>query len=280
LDKVFATQSFMPFQCWLGVVTVNGTTSTAICVNNALQREGITSLLQNTSYEVVATVDTPSKLTDQNFVKGGWALAIIVLDPEDGNLNAIAESIRRLKSLTPHCKVVMLAEASKPFDLPSLLALAPDGYILNPGSRDVLLRSLGMICTSNQQIFVLGKPPSDGFDQIRFDNRPVVGHQCWSTSGPAKNIRRAGLSRRESQVLICLARGESNKQIARSCQMSLATVKVHLRAVLRKTDAKNRTQAAVWAIERWLLNLTVDNPVAFGSEADLNRRQDRPHRLR
>jgi hypothetical protein len=54
----------------------------------------------------------------------------------------------------------------------------------------------------------------------------------------------------------CLARGETNKQIARLCHISAATVKVHLKAILRKTNAKNRTQAAIWAIERGLRDST------------------------
>jgi two-component system nitrate/nitrite response regulator NarL len=42
--------------------------------------------------------------------------------------------------------------------------------------------------------------------------------------------------------------GNSNKVIARMCQITEATVKVHLKAILRKTEVVNRTQAAVWAI--------------------------------
>jgi two-component system nitrate/nitrite response regulator NarL len=47
-----------------------------------------------------------------------------------------------------------------------------------------------------------------------------------------------------------LARGHSNKEIARELNMSAATVKVHLKGVLRKLQVRNRTEAAVWAITR------------------------------
>src|SRR5262249_29075106 len=60
------------------------------------------------------------------------------------------------------------------------------------------------------------------------------------------------LSRRERQVLVYLARGDSNKMIARRCEISEATVKVHLKAILRKIAAHNRTQAAIWALENGL----------------------------
>ena len=179
---------------------------------------------------------------------------IIVIDSENGNLNQTAESISRLRSLTPLCKVVLIAEANRPFDLPSVLALAPDGYILNVGSRGMLLRSLGMICTSNQQVFVFGTLPNERVDRVEFgSNRPAVGYQSWSSYGLETKTKGVGLSHRECQVLFCLSRGETNKQIARLCHISAATVKVHLKAILRKTGAKNRTQAAIWAIEhgRW-----------------------------
>jgi two-component system, NarL family, nitrate/nitrite response regulator NarL len=189
-----------------------------------------------------------------NFAKGRRALAIIVIDSENGNLNQTAESINRLRSLTPLCKVVLIAETNRTFDLPSVLALAPDGYILNVGSRGMLLRSLGMICTSNQQVFVFGTLPSGQVDRVDFDaNKTVVGYQSWSSYGLQTKTKGVGLSHRECQVLICLSRGETNKQIARLCHISAATVKVHLKAILRKTSAKNRTQAAIWALEhgRW-----------------------------
>jgi two-component system nitrate/nitrite response regulator NarL len=56
------------------------------------------------------------------------------------------------------------------------------------------------------------------------------------------------LSGRERQILDCLVLGMSNKLIARQLSMAEATVKVHLKALLRKLQAKNRTQAAILAV--------------------------------
>jgi two-component system nitrate/nitrite response regulator NarL len=52
---------------------------------------------------------------------------------------------------------------------------------------------------------------------------------------------------REIIILRCLMDGDSNKVIARKCDIAEATVKVHVKAILRKIKAKNRTQAALWA---------------------------------
>jgi len=72
-------------------------------------------------------------------------------------------------------------------------------------------------------------------------------------SGPVDNVvempgGRRGLSERENQILRSLLKGESNKMIANRLGITEATVKVHLKTVLRKIGAANRTQAAIWAL--------------------------------
>ena len=57
------------------------------------------------------------------------------------------------------------------------------------------------------------------------------------------------LSQREGQVLCWLMDGASNKVIARELQLTETTVKAHIKGVLRKVRASNRTQAAIWALE-------------------------------
>lgn len=58
------------------------------------------------------------------------------------------------------------------------------------------------------------------------------------------------LSDREFEIIRCLAEGQSNKVIARRFSISEATVKIHVRGILRKVNARNRTQAAMWALNR------------------------------
>jgi two-component system nitrate/nitrite response regulator NarL len=65
---------------------------------------------------------------------------------------------------------------------------------------------------------------------------------------PASN----DLSRREVQILRCLLAGQSNKAIARNLSITESTVKMHFKNVMRKVNAQNRTQAAVWAIQNGL----------------------------
>ena len=55
------------------------------------------------------------------------------------------------------------------------------------------------------------------------------------------------LSRREMLILRMLMQGASNKVIARNLVITESTVKVHMKAILRKLRLQNRTQAAIWA---------------------------------
>lgn len=61
------------------------------------------------------------------------------------------------------------------------------------------------------------------------------------------------LSPRETAILLCLIDGDSNKSIARKIGITEATVKAHVKAILRKIRVQNRTQAAIWGMNNALL---------------------------
>jgi two-component system, NarL family, nitrate/nitrite response regulator NarL len=147
---------------------------------------------------------------------------------------------------------VVIAETNGPVDLESIVALDADGYILNLGSRDILLKALELTLL-DQQVFVLGSPiakPTDRPDARSLESARRTDPR--GSDGPGAGAAAMQLSDRERQVLISLAHGRSNKAIARLCQLSEATVKVHLKAILRKTNTRNRTQAAIWALRHQL----------------------------
>ncbi len=76
----------------------------------------------------------------------------------------------------------------------------------------------------------------------------VVGNRVLGDRAAEKEI---SLSERESQILQYLVGGSSNKAIARELTISEATVKVHVKGLLRKVRVTNRTQAAIWAINHY-----------------------------
>jgi DNA-binding NarL/FixJ family response regulator len=70
-----------------------------------------------------------------------------------------------------------------------------------------------------------------------------------TAAAPGVNGGHLPLTERQQAVLRCLHMGKSNKMIARELDMRESTVKVHVRSILRKLGALNRTQAALAAVE-------------------------------
>ena len=91
--------------------------------------------------------------------------------------------------------------------------------------------------------------------QSPYEVGPMQGHQpgsqvrsIWAAGREAPDFD--GLTPREREIIAHLAGGAANKEIARALAITDATVKVHIRAILRKLGLKNRTQVALCAAER------------------------------
>jgi two-component system, NarL family, nitrate/nitrite response regulator NarL len=229
-------------------------TSTIIVTPRVLLREGIASLLQDSRYKVVASAARAAELPSGRCPRGQQTLAIVGLDLQNGGLDEVAECVSVLRSILPDGKVVLVAETDGHIDPQRVLALSPDACIFNLGSRDALIKVLELTFL-DQRVFVFTKSIAatkkdvefaDPATDLRSDDRYPLG------------LNGHSLSPRESQVLACLAQGNSNKAIARLHNLSEATVKVHLKTILRKIKAHNRTQAAIWAIQHGFRNLSLE----------------------
>src|SRR5258708_4202731 len=83
------------------------------------------------------------------------------------------------------------------------------------------------------------------------------------------------LSTREKSILRCLIEGDSNKSIARKIDIAEATVKVHVKAILRKIRVHNRTQAAIWGMNNASLTRLANNS-SLPSTSDVSKRLPNP----
>ena len=235
---------------------MQNSTSTIIVGQRALLREGLASLLHSTEYTVAATVSRAGELEEASTAQSGRSLVILAIGGTNGDYEEMAENINLLRSRLADVKIVVVAETAGAIDLQRIMTLAPDGYILNLGSREILVKSLELTLL-DQKVFVLGEPAAP---QISPDTERRHSTNGSSTrSDPSSSTHKVEthasvLSQRELDVLVCLSRGDSNKNIARSCNITKSTVKVHLKAILRKTEAQNRTQAAIWAIANGFVN--------------------------
>jgi two-component system nitrate/nitrite response regulator NarL len=112
-------------------------------------------------------------------------------------------------------------------------------------SREVLIKSLELV--------VLGQLvlPTELITSLL--NRAEASDAQWPQGRPSdrrvvpEGQRTGRLSAREAEILRHLMEGAANKVIARKLDVAEATVKVHIKAILRKVGAANRTQAAMWA---------------------------------
>lgn len=146
--------------------------------------------------------------------------------------------VKRLRSATG-ARIVVLADGIADRTLSLSLKAGADGYLNKSMSSESLLRAL--------QLVMLGEVvyPTHVASLLiaNVNERPAP-----ERAQPANNE----LSKREVQILRCLLAGQSNKAIARNLHITESTVKMHFKNVMRKINAQNRTQAAVWAIQNGL----------------------------
>ena len=182
-------------------------------------------------------------------------LAVLTIDGTVGSPAEAAENIRTLRKRFTCPTIVVVSETRNPVDIQKITALAPNAYIANLTSRELLLKVLDLLPLA-QPVLVLssdGTAASPQEPPARLEPLEGLkgnGHGPIGALGNCRNVEVSPFSQRERQILCQLARGCSNKEIARLFSITESTVKVHLKALLRKIGARNRTQAAIWAVGR------------------------------
>jgi two-component system nitrate/nitrite response regulator NarL len=153
-----------------------------------------------------------------------------------GSSASQVDAVERARSILPSSRLVVVSEQ---FDLKTVIDCfnaGVQGYIIKSGRSTRMLAALRLVALGEKVV------PSDFIDSISESGveRPVG-------SDFDHEREEAKLSPRELDVLCCLMAGYSNKVIARKLDVCEATVKVHVKAILRKLHVHNRTQAALWA---------------------------------
>jgi two-component system nitrate/nitrite response regulator NarL len=215
-----------------------------------LLREGLSSLLHDSNFKVISSV---ASVDEMPALPPGRAGLLII-----GIARATPDDLLRLERIVPRkqeYKIVAVADGaaqSNHIDIALVLRSGADGYILNIQSRDVLLKSLELTFLE-QKLVVLGDKPDT--ELVEVNSKPAVSDEAAAPRLNGNGASHPVLSSRELEILACLACGDSNKVIARTCRIAESTVKIHLKSILRKIQVQNRTQAAIWAIENRLARL-------------------------
>jgi len=213
--------------------------TTVLIDANRLSREGLLAILGRGEIEVVAEAAGLDELPV--LAAGTEAPDLVLVDCGQEPERARAE-LERLRQAFPKSKLVVLTAGEDAAFLIECFAAPIDGLISKNVSSQALLKSLHLVL-AGERVF-----PSQLVGLLLANHRPRPA------VAPAPQLQPGGpsLSEREIEIVQCLVAGDSNKAIANRLNVTEATVKVHLKSILRKIQARNRTQAAIWAINNGL----------------------------
>jgi DNA-binding NarL/FixJ family response regulator len=196
-------------------------------------RRGLQSLFQGSDIKMVGeAADGDSTVAQAKKTKPDVVLMDIRMPDSDG-----LEAMAKLRKEMPNVRVVVLSTYDNPTYVARAAALGAADYVLKGSSRQELISAI----TGATK----GEGPSKS-GELRRVSAAMTTRQAVSDED-------VPLTPRETQVLRHIALGLSNKEIARSLEISIETVKEHVQNILRKIAVTDRTQAAVWAVRKGLV---------------------------
>ena len=257
----------LPFWCsgalgqWVGIM--GSRLATIVVESRLLVREALKSLMAKNSYRVVCDVGSTAEISGASTLSDEPKLVILGAQSADNALSQAASA----RQLWPDSKIILLYEYLSPAEFQKLLMSGINGCVPLFASPDTLISTLDMVVTKNARVMVVGdtqrlamqaaQPGESNQSEIKLQSDGAE-HKDISVSIGALQRRpmngpslrnHPGLSEREAQILDGLVKGHANKVIARTCAVTEATVKVHMKSIMRKIRVDNRTQAAIWAME-------------------------------
>ncbi len=209
--------------------------STVIISSFLLRRDALEILLSEAGFEIVGRVET---LRDALTLVAAPAAepALILIDVLDWQKQDL-ETVARLRPPGSRTSIVVLAERLAPDWIDQLRRAGVEGLLTPDIQKAALMRYLELVLLGERVLHpgVLADTRYGGY-----------------VSSLSETGRPARLSAREHEVLRLVARGLSNKQMARDLEITDGTVKIHVRNLCRKVGARNRTQLAAWAVTQGL----------------------------
>jgi len=156
------------------------------------------------------------------------------------------DAIPGLREVAPGARVIVLTVSEDGDDLAAALRSGAAGYLLKTIERDALIDSLRRAMRGESVV-----SPEMTEKLIKaFRDASAAGGAAGAEHAEAEPAPHDALSPREIETLREIARGASNKEIARSLGIAETTVKIHVQRILRKLGLSSRVQAAVYASGR------------------------------
>ncbi len=217
-------------------------TSLLIVDDHALFRRGLAALLsQDGRFRVLAQAGDVGEALK---TLAQQAPDMILLDNNLPGVRGV-DGIPALKEAAPQARILMLTVSENQDDLAAALLAGAEGYLLKTVESDQLCNAIIKVMEGESVV----SPEMMTKLLTVFRAKPSLASQPVEVPAvrSARHMAMGQLSTREREVLVCIARGESNKIIARELNIAETTVKIHVQHILRKLNLNSRVQAAVYA---------------------------------
>lgn len=196
-------------------------------------RRGLHTLFKDTDVKIVAEAVNGKEAVEQTLKHKPDVVLMDIRMPDVDGLDAI----EKLRKKSPDTPVVILSTYDNPTYVARSVALGAFDYVLKGAPRKELIAAVSRAARRDHPT------ESSILQRVKVTlekKREGVGEEM-------------PLTERETQVLRHIALGLSNREIARSLEISVETVKEHVQNILRKIQCTDRTQAAVWAVRNELV---------------------------
>ena len=204
-----------------------------IADDHEMLRCGVKAMLAGTEIKVIGEVATGQAAVKYAMEHEVNVVLMDVRMPDGDGLTALG----RIKLEKPDLPILMFSVYDNPTYVARAIALGASGFLLKGCTRDELVNAITTAATG-EKVFTR--------DELRRVTMALIKPRITADID-------APLTEREAEVLRALYRGETNKQIARTLDISHETVKGHIQSILRKIGLIDRTQAAVWAVRKGLV---------------------------
>jgi len=215
--------------------------ATAIISGSFLIRNGLRRALQGTQFSIV---EEGYVLAREWHWYQASKVALIIIDATHYPEHVI-EAVQTLRQKHPDARVVALVDQLDLGLLQSGCEAGVESFCLAASDPEVLINVLEL--TMLGETFVSGSLLQHHLNQAHLMSDAVHTPIATEVINSGPKIRE--LSPRETVILQFLMRGAPNKAIARDLNITETTIKVHVKAIMRKISVSNRTQAALWANE-------------------------------
>lgn len=205
--------------------------------DHSLFRSGIKSLLQRyPEFEIVGEAGDGMEGVKR---AGQLRPDVVLLDLHMPGLSG-RDAARMITRETPESHVLMLTVSEEADDLFETLRAGACGYLLKNIEAETLVSAIRTAAHGESVI------SPQMMSKLLTGVRAVSPTDAPPASPPGEIEK---LTPREREILACIARGQSNKEIARELEVAESTVKIHVQNMLRKLGLSSRVQAAVYAVE-------------------------------